>query len=284
MIGYVVGSLLFLSFSSDHVPYLYSLHIPLNCTDGGYELWQLEMDSPLVAFFIGAGDIFVCAVGILLIGLLKFINLAYQNDTFFGDVKKFLIKSAVFSTLIFALYLIPQFNMLSQILTPLFGVFLVILILKHRKRFFLILKWRCDDARIAQDGYAHHCRVRRNSQISFNIMIVGYIVLLCAMFLNVLSPLLSILFTDKSKYVTRTFNSDLSLAFLTCPNQQIIFQICSALGIVVPLTVLVGMIIYAFPLIAVSVGLVAYYSYHRCKSVESHYIRFEGNAHYFVAD
>ena len=274
-LGYSIASLLLVSQSSE----MPSLHIPLNCTDHRFDLWQFEISYPLAAFFRGTGDAFICLEGILLIALLKFIFIAYQNKNNFRSIKVFLLKCSLLPPMLLAIGTIPQTQILAKLFIPIFGIILLFLLLKHKRRYFLILKWRCDDSFMLQDNeFLYHSKVRRNSRISFNILVAGLSVMIFAMILNMPASLSSMLLTDKSQYVTRTFNFDLNLAFLSCGSQQIIYQIRSVLSTIIPMLVCVGMVIYTSPMIGVSIGILVCSLYRSFKRVDSDYIRLEGNA------
>ena len=284
IIGYSVGTLLLNFYSPAIEPTLYPLLIPLNCSDPVIELWQLEIANPLVAFFFGVGNMSYCAVNILLTGLFKFIFQAYQNKSDFRSVKKFLFISSFFGPFIFILSVIPQTQIISKIFTSMYCIILFILVLKYKKQFFLILKWRCDEFFIQQDTISHtyHSKIRRNSKLSLNFVVFGSFLFLCSIILTLIPSFLSMLLTEKSKYVTNTFNLDINLSFLDCRGQQIFYHIRSFLDNIVPLFILVGMTIYSLPMFILSLGLIACYFYNRCKRVDTRYFHFKGNADYFI--
>lgn len=275
VVGYSAASLLLISQSSYQIPSPYPLYIPLNCTDGIIELWQVEMSNPLAALFSATGNIAILVLYFLLTSLMNFIFLAYQHKTNHIKVGSIFKKLSCITPLLFILSSIPQAQILGKILIPFFAIIFFLLFLKHQKRYVLILKWRCDDASILQDkiSFTYHSKIRRNSEISIHLVAVGLAILLLAMVLTQFTSLLPMLLTEKSKYLTRTFSLDLNLSFLDCAGQQIIYFICSVIDMVVPLLVLVGFIIYNLPLIAVSFSLIVFYLCKRCWSVESFYFR-----------
>ena len=282
-VGYTIGTSLVSYFSLSHMS-PQSLKIPLNCTDGGFELWQFELTNPFVALVYAVGNVSVVFIFVLLIGLLKFIFLAYQNKTNFKSVKSYVIYSSFLPPFFIALYTIPQTQLLAKASFIICEIVVLFLLFKHKKSYFLILKWRCDDAFTQQNSidFAYHSRIRRNSKFSFNMVCVGFAIIVIAMLLDSIPSILSMLFTEKSKYVTRTFNSDVSLAFLDCPSQKMIYRFRSVFDTIVPLLMLAGMSIYTLPLIGVSVGLMIRYVYYKCKRVDSEYFRVKGNVQYLI--
>ena len=261
----------------------FPLDIELNCSAYGLEIWAFEIAYPLVAFFTRLGDITMYFTCILMVALLKFIFIAYQCKTNFKSVKVFLIKASLFLPILLTISVIPQTQVLSKIFTPLFGVLLIYLLFKHRRRFYLILKWRCDDAFILRDNsaYFHHSLIRRNSTISFNLFILSYVIFIISVTLDKLIALTEMLFTDESRYVTAMFNWNFNLAFLSCEHQYIIYKTCDILNLIQPAILFVVALTYLLPFYGITIWLCVSYLYRQCKGVDSRYIRFKGNADLF---
>ena len=261
----------------------FPLDFELNCSSNGWGIWQIEIAYPLVAFFICLGDVTMYFTCILMVALLKFIFIAYQCKTNFKSVKVFLIKASLFLPILLTISVIPQTQVLSKIFTPLFGVLLIYLLFKHRRRFYLILKWRCDDAFILRDNsaYFHHSLIKRNSTISFNFFILSYVTFIILLILDKLTALTEMLFTDKSRYVTAMFNWNFNLAFLSCEHQYIIYWTYYILGTIQPAILFVVGLTYLLPFYGITIWLCVSYLYRQCKGVDSRYIRFKGNADLF---
>ena len=271
--GFCLGSLLHINYSP--IPSKNLNHIPLNCTNDIIEVWEAELADPSVAVSYAFNHTSLCMIGIMLVGLLKFIFLAYQNERNFKDVKFFVITNLFFLPIIFALCVIPQTQIISKLLTPIYPCILFFLILKHRKQYILILKWRCDDAQLAQDeiSYRYHSKIKSNSLISFNIITMGFFIFLISNILSMFPSLFPMLLTDKSKYVMRAYNMDLNLAFLTCPIQQIIYNARITIDNLVPFIVLLGTVVYTMPIFVVSIGVLIHYVSPNYSRVALNFIR-----------
>ena len=264
-------------------PAPFPLDIELNCSLENTEIWAIEIAYPLVAFFTCLGDITIYFTCIIMVALLKFIFIAYQCKTNFKSVKTFLIKASLLLPILLTISVIPQTQILSKIFTPLFGVILIYLLIKHKRRFYLILKWRCDDAFILRDNsaYFHHSLIKRNSTISFNLFILSYVIFIISLILDKLISLTEMLFTEKSRYVTALFNWNFNLAFLSCEHQHIISETHYIFEIIQPAILFVVGLIYILPFYGITIWLCVSYLYRQCKGVDSRYIRFKGNADLF---
>ena len=277
VLSHFIGMILFQFLIRVNIP----LYIITDCSwFSFFELWQAELFNRKIAFCIGLRDAGLCVNLIILIGLLKFIFLAYQRKTNFTSVKRFIITFLIFPPILLVISIFPQTLIVSKVATPVLSIILLILVHKHKKRYYLILKWRCDDLRNEgdTDGYIHNTKIRRNSVISFNILLLALTIMHILLILNKFTSLSLMLLTDHSKYLTAVYNSDLNLAFLDCRYQNILYTIHHILDLVEPTGVLIALILYSIPLIGVSVGFIITVLYSKCRGVDPKYIRFEGNA------
>ena len=276
MFAYSFGLLFFNLYPNLPLPF----PTELNCTATWFGIWRFEIAYPLVAFFISLGDMTMFFTCIIMVALLKFIFIAYQCKTDFKSVRIFLMKATLFLPIHLTISVIPQTQILSKILTPLFGMFLIFSLFKHKKRFFLILKWRCDDAFILRDNnaYNYHKLVMRNSKFSFNLFILSYSIFILSLILDKLVALVVMLFTDQSLYVTALYNWNFNLAFLSCKHQHIIYSIYSALGTTQPAVLFVVCLMYIIPFYVIPACVLTSYVYRKCKGIDSRNIRFKGNA------
>ena len=258
-------------------------NISLNCPEFGGEVWEFELVNPIIAFFMGLGDVAICLTLILLIGLLKFIFLAYQSINNYKSVKNFLITYSFFPPFLLVLSIAPHTQILSKILTPAIMIYLIKLLLQHKKQYFLILKWRCDDAFILREesSYARHSQVRRNSKLSFNLLFASFIFFAITMCINKFSSLAAMLLTEQSKLVMRAFNLDLNLAFLDCRFQNVIYKIEYVADLINPFLALVGSVLYSLPLFGVTLGFLVFTLYRKAKPRQT---RFDGNASYLSSN
>ena len=135
-----IGSIMVLNHASFNVTVSsFPMDIELNCSTNSYGIWQYEIGHPFFALFICIGDMSLYLICILMVALLKFIFIAYQCKTNFKSVKIFLIKSSLILQILLTISVIPQTQILSKILTPLFGMFLINLLFKHKKVSFSFL-------------------------------------------------------------------------------------------------------------------------------------------------
>ena len=258
----------------------FPVNIELNCSSYHIWIWELEIPFPLLAFTMALGDMTIYFHCILMVTLIKFIFIAYQCKTNFKSVKIFLIKASLILPILLTVSVIPQTQFVSKILTSIFGVFMICLLFKHRRKFFLILKWRRDDAFILRDevAYKHHSLIMRNSKFSFNLFILSYVIFIISLMLDKLFALIVMLFTDKSRYITAILNLDYDPVFLSCEHQQIIYSIYANWLNVQPGILFVVGLLYMIPFYALTIWL---FIYKYCRGIDSRYIRFEGNAHLY---
>ena len=264
--------------------FLIGVKLPLyrfdDCAFPMYDLWQVEFSNLRIAFCIALRDSAICVNLILLIGLLKFIFLAYQRKTNFTSVKIFLIVFLSFTPILLAISIFPQTMILSNLVISVFLVILLTLVHRHKKQYYLILKWRCDDLRNEGDtnGYIHHTKIRKNSIITFNLFLLAMTIIITFLVLNKLSSVCVMLLTNESKFLTAAYNSDTNLAFLNCKYQLFFYAIKYILDLIEPTATLIALILYSIPMVGVSIGFIMLALYGKCKKIDPKYIRFEGNA------
>lgn len=251
-----------------------------NCSYPFYDLWQNEFTHISVRISIALRDVSLCMLFVFCIGLMKFIFLAFQLKTNFRNVKTYLLTYSLILLTIPLLSVYPQTLVLAQVSTTFFSILLLVQLFRHRKLYFLVLKWRCDDSRNQGDdqGYKLNLKVRRNSIITFNMFVLAFTIISIFLVLNKTASFCLMLFTDQSRYLTAVFHSNLNLSFLDCKYQKIFYVIHYLLDLSEPTAVLIAFIIYTIPLFGVTLGFVAFSLYRQCRGVDKRYILFEGNA------
>ena len=280
-----VGTILFNFYPEFGIYSRYPLDTFVNCTEQGYEIWEFELMNPFIAFCFGLRDIFLFGTCILVIGLIKFIFLAYQLKKDLSSVKTFLIRASFFFPFLLFLSVIPQTQVLSKVTTPIFGIILTFLLFKHKRLYYMILKWRCDDALILRDYVSHryHLKIKRNSIFLFNCVLLSEILIISLLVLNKFSSLASMLLTEQSRYVTRLFDLDMNLAFLDCKYQHFIYKFHLIIDAIEPAICIISTVFYFIPYHFIAAGM---FAKKICKKIkdrnEGFQIRFEGNAHLFT--
>ena len=251
-----------------------------NCLYPFYDLWQNEFTHVSVRISIALRDFSLSMLFVFCIGLMKFIYLAYQLKTDFRNVKTYLLTYSLILPIIPILSIFPQTLVLAQLTTTFFSILLTVQLFKHKKLYFLVLKWRCDDSRNQGDdeGYKSNLKVRRNSVIAFNMFVLAFTIISIFLVLNKTASFGLMLFTDQSRYLTAVFHSDLNLSLLDCKYQKIFYVIHYLLDLAEPTAVLIAFIIYSIPLFGVTLGYLAVSLYRQCNGVDKKYILFEGNA------
>ena len=260
----------------------FSLNITLDCFPKyEYNIWEFELTYPVCAFLMILGDLSMCMGSILMIALLKFLFLAYQLKTNFRNVKMFLIKFCTVLLFLFIISIIPQTQIFSKMITPILCITIIYLLFKHRAGYFHILRKRCNDT-FGDRDHKIHLRTKRNSIITFNIILFVYIIFLIALMNVELISFVVMIFTEKSRVLSAVYNHDINLTFFPCDYQRIIYYIQYYVVhlIQVPI-VLIALILYLIPQYAIMFVFIGRYLYRQCRGIDSRYIRFEGNAHYY---
>ena len=233
-------------------------NVSLNCTDSYIGLWEVETVNPFVAFVAGFRIATLFTICILITDLLKFIFQAHQFKPNFSIIKSSLAKCSCMFLVTTVPYIFPQTQVVLLLILPVCTGIVIYLLLKYKKLYFLILKWRSDDAFILRDNasYLHHSRIRRSSTISLNLLSSSLIIMFVSSIMYRYLTLILILLTDKSMYFTSIYSSDANLAFLDCHNQQIVYQVRIIVDNVIPITLLIGMYLYSAPFFAVSFRMI----------------------------
>ena len=284
VLSHCLGTIIFNFVPEFGILSMYPLDIFINCTESGFEIWEIELINPLMAFFLGLRDITLFGISILVIGLIKFIFLAYQMRKDLSGVKIFIIKASAFLPFLLLFSVIPQTQVLSKAANPIFGIILTFLLFKHKKRYYMILKWRCDDAFIQRDvaSYRYHLKIKRNSILLFNLILISTVLLIFTLALNKFSSLASMLLTEQSRYVTGLFKLDTNLAIIDCKYQQFIYKFHSIIDAIEPLFCLISALLYYIPYLSIAIGVLVITIYRRISSRNKAFqTRFEGNAHLF---
>ena len=270
-----VFAMIFLSFLPHNVTDYHE-----NCSYPFYDLWQNEFTQLSVRISIALRDYSICMLLVVCIGLMRFVFLAYQLKTDFRNVKIYLLTYSLILPIIPLLSIYPQTLVLAQVATTVFSILLLIQLFKHKKMYFLVLKWRCDDLRNEGDdeGYKLNLKIRQNSMITFNMFVLAFTIIGVFLVLNKTASFCLMLFTDQSRYLTAVFHSDLNLSFIDCKYQEIFYVIHYLLDVTEPTAILIALIIYCIPLFGVTLGYTAVSLYRQCSSVDKRYIIFEGNA------
>ena len=256
-------------------------NITLDCSSKyKYNSWEIVLEYPFVAFLIMFGDLSVCMAIILMIALLRFVFLAYQLKTNFRKVKIFLIKSCTVLLFLLIISIIPQTQIFSKIITPILCVTLIYLLFKHRAGYFHILRKRCNDT-FGDRDHNNHLRTKRNCIITFNIILFVYILFLILLTTGKLISFIGMVFTEQSKVLTAVYYLDINLAFFPCDYQQIIYEIQYLVAILQPNIIGISLVLYLIPQYAIMFVFIGRYLYRQCRGIDSRYIRFEGNAHYY---
>ena len=279
-----VGTILFNIYPEFGTYSVYPLDTFVNCTKEGFEIWEFELMNPLLAFCFGLRDLFLFVTCILVIGLIKFIFLAYQLKKDLSSVKTFLIRASFFLPFILLFSVVPQTQVLSKLTTPVFGIILTFLLFKHRSLYRMILKWRCDDAFILRDvvSYRYHLKIMRNSIFLFNCVLFSEILFIFVLVLSKFASLACMLLTEQSRYVTRLFHLDLNLAFLDCQYQHFIYNFHSIIDNIEPAICIISTVLYFIPYTSIAAGM---FTMKICRVIQTRekgfQTRFEGNAHLF---
>ena len=236
----------------------HTFNISLNCTDSYLGLWEIEVANPFISLLLGIRNATLFYTCLLLIGLLKFIFLAYQRKPNFSFVKSHLLKCVCIFPIILIPHISPQTHTISIITTPVCAIVVLYFLSKNKKLYFLILKWRCDDAFILRDntGYLYHSRIKRNATISLNFLYYSFAIFFFSLTFSRVYSLLSILLTEKSLYFSRLYNLEIDFVFIDCHYQMIIYQIRIILDSIVPVITLIGLFLYSIPFFTVSFALV----------------------------
>ena len=281
-LSYALGSLFItLGFPGPEIA-PFPLNITLNCVPK-HELiiWELELEYPVHTFLIILGDLSMCMVLILMIALLKFVFLAYQLKTNFRSVKIFLIKSCTVLLFLFTISIIPQTQVFSKVITPILCITIIYLLFKHRAGYFHILRKRCNDT-LGDDDHKIHLRTKRNCIITFNIILLFYVLFLIALMNVKLFSFVVMIFTEKSRVLSAVYNLDINLAFFPCDYQRIMFDIQFYVVLVIQVPIIImALVLYLIPQYAIMFVFIGRYLYRQCRGIDSRYIRFEGNAHYY---
>ena len=279
-----IGSIIFNFEPKFGISSVYPLDVFINCTETGLEIWEIELINPLIAFFFGLRDVSLFATAILIIGLIKFIFSAYQLKKNLRGLRSFIFRASIFLPLFLLFSVIPQTQILSKVTTPIFGIILTFLLFKHKKQYYMILKWRCDDAFILRDdaSYRHHLKIKRNSMLLFNCILFSETLLVSELVLNKFSSLASMLLTEQSRYVTRLFNSDTNLAILDCEYQHLIYNFHTIIDYIEPAICFLSVILYFFPYLGIVIVMFSMKIWKRIMNRNKAFqTRFEGNAHLF---
>ena len=281
-LGYTLGLLSFtLGFQGPEIA-PFPLNVTLDCVPKHEDkIWEFELKYPVCAFLMILGDLSMCMVLILMIALLKFVFLAYQLKTNFRSVKIFLVKSCTVLLFLFIISIIPQTQIFSKIVSPILCIAIMHLLFKHRAGYFHIMRKRCNDT-FGDHDHKIHLRTRRNSIINFNIILFVYILFLIALMNVKLVSFVVMIFTEKSRVLTAVYNLDINLAFFPCDYQRIIYDI--QYYAMVPIRdpiVLIALVLYLIPQYVFMFVFIGRYLYKQCRGIDSRYIRFEGNAHYY---
>ena len=278
-LSYTLG---FLSFTLGFQgPEIYPFPLNITCVPKHEDnSWEYVLEYPFVAFLIMLGDLSICMVYILTIALLKFVFLAYQLKTNFRSVKIFLIKSCTVLLFLFIISIIPQTQIFSKILTPILCITIIYLLFKHRAGYFHILRKRCNDT-FGDRNHEIHLRTKRNSIITFNIFLFASILFLILLITGKLLAFIDMVFTEKSRVLTAVYNLDINLTFFLCDYQQIIYKMLYLVAILQPIIIGISMVLYLLPQYVIMFVFIGRYLYRQCRGIDSRYIRFEGNAHYY---
>ena len=233
-------------------------NISLNCTDSYIGVWEIQTANPLIALLLGIRNATLLIVCILLIDLLKFISQAYQFKPNINSVKCSLVKCFCIFPVVILPCVSPQTHVLSIITFPICASVLLYFLSKNKKLFFLILKWRCDDAFILRDNtsYMYHSRIRRNATISLNLLYSSLVILFLSLFCHQFLSLILILLTEKSTYFTKIYNFEMNLSFLDCHYQHVVYKIRIILDSIIPIITLIALSLYSILFFAVSIGLI----------------------------
>ena len=260
----------------------FPLNITLDCVPNhDYYSWEFELEYPVCAFLMILGDLSMCMGSIFMIALLKFVFLAYQLKTNFSSVKTFLIKSCTVLLFLFTISIIPQTQVFSKVIIPILCITIIYLLFKHRAGYFHILRKRCNDT-FGDHDHNNHLRTKRNCIITFNIILLFYILFLFALMNVKLFSFVVMIFTEKSRVLSAVYNLDINLAFFPCDYQQIIFDIHYYVMIPIQIPIiLITLVLYLIPQYTIMFVFTGRYLYKQCRGIDSRYIRFEGNAHYY---
>ena len=258
----------------------FPFNITINCHPGNIYFWEIELSYPVFAFLMISGDLSMCMGSILIIALLKFVFLAYQLKTDFRSVKIFLIKSCVILLFLFIICIIPQTQVLSKVITLVFGITIIYLLFKHRAGYFHILRQRCNDT-FGDRDHKIHLRTKRNSTIAFNMSLAANLIFLITMLTDKLFAFVFMVFTEKSRVLTAVYNLDINLTFLPCDYQQILYDIQYVVLFIQCSMLLIAVFLYGIPQYVIMFEVTGRYLYRQCRGIDSRYIRFEGNAHLY---
>ena len=275
--SHIIGEGLFYYFYTPSIGLLQTLP---TCIYPYFDLWEAEFTNRNIALCIAIRDSAICLNLILLVGLLEYVFLAYQWKKDYRSMKRLQITFLCFIPFLFTISIVPQTIIISKVATPLFSLILLILVNKHRKKYYVMLKWRADDFRNEGDtnSYVHHTRIRQNSIITFNIYFLTITILIGMLILNKLSSLCLMLFTNDSMFLTAVYNSDTNLDILNCRYQHIFYAIKYILDLIEPTAVLIALILYSTVMVGVTAGFIISLVYRKCRRIDPKYIRFQGNA------
>ena len=258
----------------------FPLNITLDCYPKYRYIWEFELVYPVFTFLMVLGDVSACMTCFLMIALLKFVSLAYQLKTNFRSVKLFLIKSCTVLLFLFIISIIPQTQVFSKIITPILCITIIYLLFKHRAGYFHILRKRCNDT-FGDRDHNNHLRTKRNCIITFNMSLTAIIIMLFAIITDKLLAFTFMVFTEKSRVLTAVYNLDMDLSFFRCDYQQIVYKIQHFVAILQPIIIVISIALYLMPQYAILFAVTGRYLYRQCRGIDSRYIRFEGNAHYY---
>ena len=258
----------------------FPLNITLNCHPKYRYLWESELKYPVFTILFILGDVLTCMMCFLMIALLKFVSLVYQLKTNFRSVKIFLIKSCTVLLFLFIISIIPQTQVFSKIVSPILCITIIYLLFKHRAGYFHILRKRCNDT-FGDHDHKIHLRTKRNSIITFNMSLTAILIMLFAVISEKLFAFAFMVFTEKSRVLTAVYNLDINLSFFPCDYQQIIYKVRFVVGIFQPIILVISVALYLIPQFAIMFVFIGRYLYRQFRGIDSRYIRFEGNAHYY---
>ena len=260
---------------------LFPLNITLDCVPNHEDrIWEFELEYPVFTFLMILGELSMCMMCFLTIALLKFVFLAYQLKTDFRSVKLFLIKSCTVLFFLFIISIIPQTQVFSKIITPILCITIIYLVFKHRAGYFHILRKRCNDT-FGDRDHMIHLRTRRSSIFTFNMSLAAILLLLFTVITDKLLAFAFMFFTEKSRFLTAVYNLDINLSFFPCDYQQIIYEIQYLVAISQSIIIGISIFLYLISQYAIMFVFIGSYLYRQCRGIDSRYIRFEGNAHYY---
>ena len=150
---------------------------------------------------------------------------------------------------------------------------------KHRAVYFHILRKRCNDT-FGDHDHKIHLRTKRNCIITFNIFLFASIIFLILVITEFLT-FICMVFTEKSRVLTAVYNLDINFSFFPCDYQRIIYEIQYLVATLQPIIIVISLILYLIPQYAIIFVFIGRYLYRQCRGIDSRYIRFEGNAHYY---